>query len=76
MKSSRKMKLVDFYNIVNTVSSERPSVLRHGQYAMKVLYSRFPLIYNAITGTSFDPFYNDDILVKFWAHLLNEYVEC
>lgn len=50
----------------NDVMSYKPKIQRRGQYAWNLLYSLRPDIADAIAGTKFDPFNNDDILPTFF----------
>jgi len=46
---------------------------RSGQAYMNALFKVNPKIYNDITNTEFDPFYNDDKVIKFLKKLNGEY---
>lgn len=62
------MKLkTEFYDDV----SAQPNYIRMGQALMSSLHKFYPELYNEITGTQFDPFYNDKRIIDFWYYINN-----
>lgn len=69
------MKIVDTKYHFSGTCHDPQKDLRLGQYAMIILSEINKEIYHYITGTKFDPFYDNKKINVFLAHLLENYVE-
>lgn len=53
----------------NKLKDPRYESLRFGQLYMNVLYDRRMDLYNYVSGTKFDPFYDDQRITAFFKYL-------
>lgn len=64
-----RLRLSEFFDLVNGFSGDRPECLRLGQWSFILLYDAHPKIADAIRESNDDPFYVDARMPRFLARL-------